>query len=103
MAYQAAVLAALSEVEDALVALRTDRQRVAHLQAAAQAARRAAALARQRFGSGLIDFQPVLDTQRAELSSQDGVASATADVAADQVRLFRALGGGLAEPTGTVR
>ena len=103
VAYQAAVLAALSEVEDALVALRTDRQRVAHLQAAAQAARRAAALARQRFGSGLIDFQPVLDTQRAELSSQDGVASATADVAADQVRLFRALGGGLAEPTGTVR
>ena len=62
-----------------------------------------AALARQRFGSGLIDFQPVLDTQRAELSSQDGVASATADVAADQVRLFRALGGGLAEPAGTVR
>jgi outer membrane protein TolC len=76
------------------VALRGDRERLSRLQQAAQAAANAALLARQRFGSGLVDFQTVLDTQRAQLSTQDGVAAATAEVSADQVRLMKALGGG---------
>jgi len=93
-AYSAAVLGALKEVEDALAALRGDRERLLRLQAAADAASNASELARQRFGSGLTDFQTVLDTQRTRLSTQDGVASASADLSADHVRLFRALGGG---------
>ncbi len=93
-AYRAAVLAALQQVEDALVALRGDRLRLASLQLAADAASTAALLARQRYGSGLIDFQTVLDTQRTQFAALDGVASATADVSSGQVRLFRALGGG---------
>jgi NodT family efflux transporter outer membrane factor (OMF) lipoprotein len=92
--YRAAVLGALQEVEDALVALRGDRERLAHLQQAAEAAGNAALLARQRFSSGLVDFQTVLDTQRTQLSTEDGVASAGADLSADHVRLFKALGGG---------
>jgi len=92
--YRATVLTALKEVEDALVALRGDRQRVGDLVQAAEAARAAAALARQRYGSGLVDFQTVLETQRNQLSTQDAVASAAALVSADQVRLFQALGGG---------
>jgi NodT family efflux transporter outer membrane factor (OMF) lipoprotein len=94
--YHAAVLTALQEVEDALVALRGDRERLLRLSAAADAATNAATLARQRYGSGLVDFQTVLDTQRTQLSTQDGVASAGADVAADHVRLYKALGGGWA-------
>ncbi len=93
-AYQAAILAALQEVEDALVALGGDRERVTHLQAAAAAATQANELARQRFAGGLVDFQTVLETQRTRLSTQDGLASAQADVGTDQVRLFTALGGG---------
>lgn len=62
--YQATVLAALKEVEAALVALRGDRERLLSLQRAAEAAGNAALLARQRYSSGLIDFQTVLDTQR---------------------------------------
>ena len=58
------------------------------------AATRAAQLARQRYDSGLVDFQTVLETQRTQLSTQDGLATATADVSADHVRLFKALGGG---------
>ncbi len=92
--YRAAVLAALQQVEDALAALQGDRLRLASLRLAADAATRAAALARQRYGSGLIDFQTVLDTQRTQFATQDGVASAGADVGSDQVRLFKALGGG---------
>ena len=92
--YRGTVLAALKDVEDALVALRGDRERVARLQQAANAATRAAQLARQRYDSGLVDFQTVLETQRTQLSTQDGLATATADVSADHVRLFKALGGG---------
>ncbi len=92
--HQAAVLSALKDVEDALVALRGDRERLARLRQAADAAGNAALLARQRFTSGLVDFQTVLETQRTQLGTQDSVASAFADVSADHVRLYKALGGG---------
>jgi NodT family efflux transporter outer membrane factor (OMF) lipoprotein len=93
-AYRAAVLAALKDVEDALVALRGDRLRLVSLRNAADAGTNAALLARQRFSSGLVDFQVVLETQRTQLSTQDSLASAGADVSADHVRLYKALGGG---------
>lgn len=93
-AYEASLLTALREVEDALVALRGDRARQARLQQAADAAANAALLARQRYSSGLVDFQTVLETQRTLLNTQDGVASAAASVSADHVRLYKALGGG---------
>ncbi len=92
--YQAVVLTALKDVQDALVALHGDRQRLIHLQSAASAASNAALLARQRYSSGLIDFQTVLQTQRSLLSTQDSVASTQADVSAGHVRLYKALGGG---------
>lgn len=93
-AYQATVLTALKDVEDALIALRGDRERLLRLQHAAEAASNAALLARQRFSSGLVDFQTVLETQRTQLNTQDSVASAGADLSADHVRLYKALGGG---------
>ena len=92
--YQASVLAALKDVEDALVALRNDRERLARLQSAAVAAGNADLLARQRYASGLIDFRSVLDTQRTLLSTQDSVASTRASLSTDHVRLYKALGGG---------
>jgi outer membrane protein, multidrug efflux system len=92
--YRAAVLTALKDVEDALVALRGNRERLLSLQDAAEAAGNAALLARQRYGSGLVDFQVVLETQRTQLSTQDSVASAKAELSADHVRLYKALGGG---------
>lgn len=93
-AYQAAVLTALQDVEDALVALRGDRERLLRLQSAAEAAGNAALLARQQYSSGLVDFQTVLETQRSQLSTQADVAGARADVSSGHVRLYKALGGG---------
>lgn len=90
----AAVLTALQEVEDALVALRGDQERLRYLQAASAAAARAEQLARQRYSSGLIDFSTVLTTQRSLLAAQDSEASTQASVGADHVRLYKALGGG---------
>jgi outer membrane protein TolC len=92
--YQTVVLTALKDVEDALVALQGDRTRQSRLQSAATSAGNAALLAQQRYASGLIDFQTVLQTQRTLLTAQDGVASSQADISADHVRLYKALGGG---------
>jgi multidrug efflux system outer membrane protein len=94
VAYRATVLTALKEVEDALVALRGDRERLLRLNLAATSARNAAQMARQRYDSGLVDFQVVLETQRSQLGTQDSVASTQANLAADHVRLYKALGGG---------
>ncbi len=94
IAYQAAVLTALKDVEDALVSLRGNRERLVRLRSAADAAGNAELLARQRYSSGLIDFQSVLETQRTLLATQEGVATTVASLSADHVRLYKALGGG---------
>ncbi|OGB33805.1 MAG: hypothetical protein A3B67_17315 [Burkholderiales bacterium RIFCSPHIGHO2_02_FULL_66_10] len=94
VAYQGTVISAVKDVEDALVALQGDRERLLRLQAASTAAANAELLARQRYESGLIDFRSVLDTQRTLLSTQDSVASTQATLSADHVRLYKALGGG---------
>ncbi|MFM1907845.1 MAG: hypothetical protein RLZZ591_1522 [Pseudomonadota bacterium] len=94
VAYEAAVLTALKDVEDALVSLQGNRDRLTRLQAAASAAANADLLARHRFDSGLIDYRVVLDAQRTLLSTQDSLESTRAALSADHVRLYKALGGG---------
>lgn len=93
-AYRARVLTALQDVEDALAALSASRDRTVALDAALQATRDAALLANNRYTSGLIDFQTVLDTQRTLLSVQDSLAAAQTELATNHVRLYKALGGG---------
>lgn len=93
-AWRAVVLAALQEVEDALVAIAAAREQLAAQQAAADAARRAAAIADQRYRSGLVDFQNVLQSQRSLLAAEDAVAATTTTLASAHVRLVKALGGG---------
>ena len=88
------MLTAIQEVEDALVQLQGDKERVVQLQEAQEAASNAQLLANQRYSSGLVDFQTVLDTQRTLLTSQDSVATAQAAISTDYVRLYKALGGG---------
>lgn len=94
LSYQDTVLTALTDVEDALVALRGDRERLVQLRIAADAAQNAALLANDRYTSGLIDFQAVLETQRTQLATQDGVASTVTSLSTNHVRLYKALGGG---------
>lgn len=92
--YRSTVLTALQEVEDALVQLQGDKDRLVQLEISEAAARNAQLLANQRYSSGLIDFQTVLDTQRTLLTAQDSVANAQAAISTDYVRLYKALGGG---------
>ena len=92
--YESTILTALQDVEDALVAIQGDAERLERLQTAAHAAAKAELLAQQRYTSGLIDFATVLTTQRTLLSVQDSVASAQTSLSASHVRLYKALGGG---------
>jgi NodT family efflux transporter outer membrane factor (OMF) lipoprotein len=92
--YRAARLNALKEVEDAMSALRANREHLSLLQQLALSAYGVASLAQQRFSAGLVDFQIVLETQRNLLSIQNSLAQSWADVSTDQVRLYSALGGG---------
>lgn len=94
VSYEQAVLTALQEVENALVALTRNRERVEALAIAAESARNAAEFARQRYSAGLIDFQSVLDTERSVLSAEDSLASSRADSVLALIRLYKALGGG---------
>ncbi|MGC9986543.1 MAG: efflux transporter outer membrane subunit [Polyangia bacterium] len=99
VAYQQAVLTALQEVENALVALARNRERGDALTRAAEAAHAASDLARQRYSAGVIDFQSVIDTQRTVLSVEDSLASTQADSVLALIRLYKALGGGWSQTT----
>lgn len=90
--YESAVLSALQDVENALVAYAAEQQRREAL--AAAAARNAAELARHQYAAGLADFQVVLDTQRSLLSLEDQLAASRGNVTSNLVRLYKALGGG---------
>ncbi|HET8612696.1 MAG TPA: efflux transporter outer membrane subunit [Sphingomonas sp.] len=92
--YRAAVLTALSDVENAMTALANARARVLALTSATEDSRNALILADSQYRAGLIDFQTVLDAQRTLLASQDGLAVARADRATALVQLYKALGGG---------
>ena len=92
--YDATVLLALEEVENALVSFEKSRQRRASLGAAEDAANNAALLAQSQYEAGLTDFQTVLDTQRTVLSVQDSLAATEGDRLTALIQLYKALGGG---------
>lgn len=94
VAYQQAVLTALEDVENALAAYATGRDREDARRQAAAAARVAADLARKQYQAGLADFQKVLDTERTLLTAEDNLATAQSDVLTAVIQLYKALGGG---------
>jgi NodT family efflux transporter outer membrane factor (OMF) lipoprotein len=94
IAYEAAVLNALQEVENALVAYSEEQRRRETLKETTQAAQRAADLAQHKYQAGLADFNNVLDAQRSLLSFQDQLAQSDGTVTSNLVRLYKTLGGG---------
>jgi multidrug efflux system outer membrane protein len=93
-AYQRAVLKALHEVENAVAAFGADQQRRSWLDATVAQNRETLTLARQRYESGLANFIDVLDAERTLQQNQVSLVDSSTVVAADLVRLYRALGGG---------
>ncbi|MBI9086460.1 MAG: efflux transporter outer membrane subunit [Desulfobacterales bacterium] len=96
LSYEAAVLGALEEVENALVAYAREQEKYRLLQAAAQSARSAAQLAGQQYEAGMVGFSTVLDAQRALLSFESQQVQSRGKRLSDLVRIYKALGGGWA-------
>jgi outer membrane protein, multidrug efflux system len=94
IAYESTVLTALSEVENALVSVSRNAERLATLQRAAAAARSAESLASLQYQAGQVDLLTVLDAQRTLLSVEQQVVSTNADELAAHIQLYKALGGG---------
>jgi NodT family efflux transporter outer membrane factor (OMF) lipoprotein len=92
--YRQAVLVALQDVENALVAIDRTKRREGELAKAEAAATESARLANARYESGLIDFQTLLTAQQTMLSAQDSHTAAIAARANASIQLFKALGGG---------
>ena len=94
VAYRAAVLAALEDVENALAALGATRQELSAREQAQQIAASNLLLARQRYQTGLTDFGSLLDAQRSALAADTSLASARSNLSLTLIRLYKALGGG---------
>lgn len=92
--YEASILSALEEVDNALVSYEQEQIRRQSLVEASQAAQQAVDLAQSQYSTGLIDFRAVLDAQRSLLSFQDQLAESEAMVTSDLISLYKALGGG---------
>ena len=92
--YRATVLAALSEVEDSLIACRRTTERLDTLEKATAAAREAATLAQQSYEAGETDILTVLDAQRSLLGLEDSLFTVRANRAISYIQLYKALGGG---------
>ena len=92
--YEAAVLTAMKDVENALVAYAQEQRRRQSLVEATQAAQRAVDLAQSQYSSGLIDFSNILVAQQSLLSLKDQLAVSESDITSNLITLYKALGGG---------
>ncbi|MEM9556393.1 MAG: efflux RND transporter permease subunit [Acidobacteriota bacterium] len=92
--YRAVVLAALEEVETALVGYGEAQVARRELEQAAVAAGRAAMLARGLHEDGLVDFLVRLDAERRAAEADEALARAETAVGVRLVGVYKALGGG---------
>jgi NodT family efflux transporter outer membrane factor (OMF) lipoprotein len=97
IAYRQTVLAALQEVENALIASTTEQERRRSLAEAVAANRKAVSLAKTLYTEGQTDFLNVLDAQRSLFVTEETFVLSTSAISTDLVALYKALGGGWPE------
>ena len=93
-AYEATVLRAVEEVENAMIALVQEQQRAEALRRSVAAARDSLDKVEALYRSGLTDFQNVLDVQRSLSLQEDRLAVSEGQIIQDIIALYKALGGG---------
>jgi outer membrane protein, multidrug efflux system len=92
--YHKAVIAALANVEDALIATQQTQDLVERQQHAALTAQRAYAFAQAQMRAGTINILTLLNTETALFSARDALAQAKYAHLQALVSLYQALGGG---------
>ncbi len=94
LAYQATVLTALAEVEDAQAAVQRYSEQLDILAKASSVAREAVKLSAQQYEAGQVDLLISLNAQRTLLSLEQQMVTTTAQRASASIQLYKALGGG---------
>ncbi len=94
VAYRAAILTALEDVENAIVALAQERIKSGKLASATRHYREAASLASSLYQSGTQSFLDLLEAQRSYYSAEDSLIASQVAISTDYVALNKALGGG---------
>lgn len=94
ISYEATILDAMRDVEDAIVAYGMEMVRRESLARAEQSARRTVELAEGQYRGGESSFIPVLDAQRSLFQAQDQLVRSEAQITSNLIRLYKALGGG---------
>ncbi|WP_174802620.1 efflux transporter outer membrane subunit [Martelella limonii] len=92
--YQSAVLNALEEVDNAIIALNRTRTRIGLLSSSANGYRDAVRLSKQAYEAGETDLFDTLDSERSLYSTEESLIQSRANVATYYVALNKALGGG---------
>lgn len=94
LSYQSIVLAALEDVENALVEYHNAQSRVHDIEQAYAASQRTYEFSRNRYDGGLSSILDMLDNERKVLVIHSQLAMAEASSATSLVALYKALGGG---------
>lgn len=92
--YHKAVISALANVEDALIAVQQTSDQVARQREATETARRAYRFAQQQMRAGTINVLTLLNTETSLFSAEDALAQAKYARLQALVSLYQALGGG---------
>ncbi|MFG0320546.1 MAG: TolC family protein, partial [Planctomycetota bacterium JB042] len=93
-AYERAVLLALEETEDALVAFTQESLRRGELARAETSAERAVESVLVLYREGIADFQNVIDAEQRLFEVQDRLVASRGAVVENLISLYKALGGG---------
>ena len=94
MNYQNTVLTAYQEVEDAMVGFVQSRKESGIRAEGAHAAKRSTEISNIQYREGAVDFQRVIDSERALVSQQDQWTRARGDISLNLIAMYKALGGG---------
>ena len=94
LTYRDTVLRANEEVENGIVSFLREQDRVASLTVSTNAAARSVEIATQQYEKGMIDYQPLLDSERVLVQQQDTLTESRGLVGIHLVSVYKALGGG---------
>nr|WP_132459165.1 efflux transporter outer membrane subunit [Paraburkholderia sp. BL8N3] len=95
--YRQSVLTALQEVDNALVAYRTEQDHRAALISTVEANRTSLEISTDSYRKGLSTFISVLDAERQLAHTREQLAQSTVGVTVDLIALYKSLGGGWEE------
>jgi len=93
LSYNQAILDAIGEVEDSLVAESEQKKLIASLQVQLELATETIATIRDRYKLGAVDYQRVLGALLSQQSLQRNVLTARQQLISNRISLYRALGG----------